>query len=151
MTTAHTIIDLAGIAYSAFHRVERGEKTITTLADDAPDWLHDLVHEAHGDMLPDDWRYDVIREALGFIHENGGDLDDLAAEFADDVDVYSSALLEWLASNLTRAGYCDTAAEELGSPDSSDIMRLIGMGQYLERREVFDSVRQSLEELIGDE
>jgi len=33
-------------------------------ADGAPDWFTDLCRHAHGDMMPDDWRYEFLQDAL---------------------------------------------------------------------------------------
>jgi hypothetical protein len=46
------------------------ESSFIRLRDGAPEWVRDLVHAAHGEFLPDDWRYDKIQEALLFIAEN---------------------------------------------------------------------------------
>ncbi len=108
------------------------------IKDDAPEWVTDLAHEAHGDMFPDDWRYQCISAVLDHLAE-GGDPDD-AHEFADShVDVYTSNRLAWLSSNLTRAGYCDEAADEFGA-EGLDIIERIGLGQYMEASEVFSAV-----------
>lgn len=37
---------------------DNGE-TFKHLKDDAPDWMQDLCHEAHGRMLPDDHKYQI--------------------------------------------------------------------------------------------
>lgn len=146
----HTFSELAGEAYGMFERRTREDgDAYYTLRDGAPEWLHDLVHEAHGDMLPDDWRYDAIHSALGAIHDSGADTpddcDDLEHEFADgEVDAYNGARVAWLGSHLQRGGYCDEAQEELGA--SGGVYDLIGAGQYMEAREVFASVLDSLRE-----
>lgn len=144
-TTIHT---LASEAYEHFTTKVRGEDTIVVLKDDAPEWVGDLVREAHGaDFLPDDWRYAAIRSALGAIAGEATDeIDDLGAEWADGhVDVYTHARLKWLASNLTRVAYCDEAREEYGEARDGGIVGIIGMGQYAECREVFGFVRGALE------
>ncbi len=128
----------------------RGDETIVTLRDDAPDWVRNLVYRAHGDMLPDDYRYRWTRDALECIEESGeesrDDLDDYAGEFADTaVDVYTGARLAWLASHLSRPGYCDEAADDLGA-DGLDTVERIGLGQYVESREVFELVANALED-----
>lgn len=157
MSSTLTISSLAGEAYDWFTRKERGDETITVLKEDAPEWLTDLVREAHGDFLPDEWRYKAIRSALGAIHDNEGeDIDDLGSEWADqNVDTYTYARLHWLASHLSRADYCDDAVSEIGINEDAGIVDRIGFGQYVESREIFASVRQSLEdrldELEGDE
>ena len=152
MNTTTTLAELAGIAYDQFETRTRdgSDESFVTLKDTAPDWLRELVHEAHGDMLPDDWRYECIQDALGFIHDNDAD-EDSSHEFADQaVDVYTGSRLAWLASHLNRPNYCDEAADEgLVSPDT-DIVTRIGVGQYMEAQEVYASVVSSLQDKLAE-
>lgn len=150
-TETHTLASLAGEAYGEFERRERPDgESYTTLKDGAPRWLQDLVYKAHGNMLPDDWRYATIRAALGFISdsdlESADDAHDANGEFSDgNVDTFNSARFAWLASHLTRAGYCDDAAGEFGYTVESDgITGLIGLGQYAESGEVYSIVVDGL-------
>lgn len=114
--------------------------------DGTPDWVTDLIREAHDGMLPDDWRYDCIHAALEAI----ADGDEEGNDFADAyVDVYTSDLHAWLASNNTRSSYVDDAITEMGRSDRG-IDGDIATGQYMEACEVFASVLQSCEE-IADE
>ncbi len=145
-----SIEDLATEASSYFHRIQRGEDTITVLKHDRPEWVQDLAYSAHGDFGPDDWRYDAISAALDHIGEWGDDED--SSEFADShVDVYTAARYAWLASNLNRGGYCDDAKNEGLAGEDADIADLIGMGQYMEAQEVYglvlDALRERLEEI----
>lgn len=155
--TTQTISDLAGEAYSYFERAERTDGDhYTRTKDGTPEWVRDLVHDAHGGLfLPDDWRYDAIWNALGAIHDSGAedadDLDDLAHEWADgEVDVYNAARTEWLASSLDRAAYVDEAREQFGT-EGADLFDQLGSGQYVELTEVFGSVRQSLENRMDED
>ncbi len=146
-----TIHELAQEAYASFEVAVRADASGTNYTrprDDAPKWVSDLVHEAHGNMMPDDWRYETIREACGAIDEAGADADtdDLAGEFADGVDVYTSDLLTWLGSHAQRQWYCDDAAEELITLDPDTIDRRIMLGQYAERLELFGLVLEFLRE-----
>lgn len=148
MTTTTTISELAGRAYDAFTTATRRDETIVVLRDDAPDWVRALAADAHGAFFPDDWRYQSIRSALGFIHDQGvetaDELDDAGHEWADgNVDIYNGARTAWLASNLMRAEYCDEAVEEFGQPEHG-ILGLIGLGQYVESGEIWASVLKSL-------
>lgn len=151
---SNTINDLAGEAYDAFTRVKRDDdEPILTLKDDAPEWVRSLVYAAHGEFLPDDWRYESIRSALGAIHDYcpADGLDDFAHEWADgNIDTYNGGRVAWLASNAQRALYCDDATAELGTPGSS-ILEMIAMGQYAESMEIYASVVQSLRNHIEDE
>jgi hypothetical protein len=116
------------------------------IRDGSPEWVTDLAREAHGDYLPDDWRYQFISEALDAISEADvdADLDEVGDEFADDVDIYTGKLTDWLGSRASRHGYVDEAVEEMGHGDS--VMADIARGQYQERREVFGQVCAFLEQ-----
>lgn len=144
-TTPTTIEELAAEAAGYFETAERADgSSFVRTKDNRPDWLTELIYEAHGDLLPDDWRYACISAALDFIEE-GCDPDDGPSEFADGhVDVYTHARLAWLSSNLTRPGYVDEARSEGLTSSETDIVEAIGVGQYLEAQEVFASVYQSL-------
>lgn len=121
------------------------------LKDDAPEWAQDFVREAHGtDFFPDDYRYQWISEALEVLGDSENGLDDLAHEFADAVDVYTSDLLLWLSSNLRRTMYCDEAQEEGLIPEDADITKRIMVGQYLERQEVFWSVVRAAKNYLDE-
>lgn len=88
----------------------------------------------------------MIRSALDWIAENGFVEDDGAQhEFADaEVSVYTGERYAWLASNLNRQGYINQAVSDLGVEPTADVAEMIGWGWYMEAREVFDSVVESL-------
>ena len=131
--------------FTTDHR-EVDDCDFTTLKDDAPEWVRALVRKAHGDFLPDDWRYSIIRSAIGYIYEmdDPNDCDAWAEETA--VDTYTSDRLAWLASNINRPAYCDQAREEYGEPWRTDqgLIGLIGMGQYVEALEIYSLVLEAL-------
>lgn len=138
-----TIATLASEAYDAMETRTRDDGTnYVTTKDDAPQWVQDLAHDAHGTMLPDDWRYDAIHSVLSAL-SCGADEDD-PGEIADTlVDTYTGDRLRWLASHMDRVAYCDDAAEEFGAPDCGIVER-IGWGQYMEASEIVGSVVESL-------
>lgn len=143
-----TIKALAGELYRAFQTKTRDNgDTFYCLKDGSPEWMTDAIHAAHGDMLPDDWRYSAIHDAASII-EDADDMDRAGDEFADDVDVYNGRLLSWAASHGSRMAYCDDAMEEFGKPES--LAQLLMWGQYAERREVFDQLLAALAELADD-
>jgi hypothetical protein len=121
-----------------------------TLKDGRPEWVQELVREAHGDFLPDDWRYNAIEDALQWIADEGEDEDPGA--FADaNTDVYTDELGAWLNSSIRRGGFVDEAIEEYGWPDDRGIAGALAMGQYVELCEVYYLVRTALEARLGDE
>ena len=138
---------VASEAYKWFEsRTRDNGERFTCLRDNAPEWLSDLVRTAHGDMLPDDWRYTCIQAAIEHVADCG---DEDPHDFADAyVDVYTTDRFRWLASNLDRQGYVDEATRELGQADS--IVDAIGQGQYVEAQEVYASVYEALSDQADD-
>ena len=116
--------------------------------EDAPEWVYVMSLDAHKGMLPDDWRYQFIVNALDSFSECAGeDWDDVIAERADsDTSVYNIELLDWLGSHGDRAGYVDEASKERDFIAEPGIMHRIMLGQYAERTEVYQSVRRSIED-----
>lgn len=148
-----TIRELASQLYDALETKRRDNGDLfVCLKNESPEWMTDLCRAAHdsGNMFPDDFRYSLIKEAAGAVHDAGDrDLDEVADEFADAVEVYTSALCAWAASHSYRSSYCDDAMVEYGKPES--LSQLLMWGQATERREVFDSVLSSLRGLADDE
>lgn len=146
-----TVHEAAEKALEWFTTARRsGGGTFVTLREDHPPWVQELCHRAHGDMLPDDWRYQAIMDAVEYISRSAGTLDDSVNEFADSmVDVYDVDRVNWLDSNHSRGEYCNEAMRELGvSTDDPSIYAIIGMGQYQELTEVYTLVFEFLEEYV---
>jgi hypothetical protein len=146
-----SVQELAKQVCGRFTRRTRADGTsYTTLTDAARTWMHDLVRNAHGDMLPDDWRYECIASACEAIAD-AQDPDDHADEFADGyVDVYSADLVAWFASHGKREEYVAAGREWFGDA-GEDIYEEFRRGQYLEAREVYYAVLDELEEWTDDE
>lgn len=138
-----TIQELASHYSKMFIRDTRDDGTeyVKTI-DERPEELTELIHKAHGDMMPDDWRYKFIEESLDIIAEQ--DEDDLDCPELEP-DIYTHDLLQWLASRNDRYDYVDQATEEYGHGNSliNDIM----LGQIKEKEEVYFSVLSSLREI----
>ncbi|HUM42868.1 MAG TPA: hypothetical protein PKI14_07970 [Fervidobacterium sp.] len=126
------------------------DREIYYLKENAPYELLEVVRMAHGDMLPDNYKYEFIVEALEAIADYDGDEDDIE-ELADDLeaDCYDSDLLEWLNSHSIRTWYVDKAVEEMGH--GGGIMEDIAMGQVEEKREVFFTVLEDLRENLEED
>jgi len=143
--TARTTRLIASEARSWFERATRDDSVVYYRKDPAaPEWVTDLALHAHGDMLPDDWRYEFIVEALDALAETE-DPDEIQLE----ADVYNTRLIAWLGSHSHRAGYCDEAREEFSS-GSDGIIDQIMLGQYAEKQEVLGIVRAFIEQRAED-
>ena len=135
----------AAAMFDAFERRTRDNgEAFYAFREGSPDWMSDVAHAAHGDLMPDDWRYGFIRQLCSAIADSD-DLDDARGEIVDGcVDVYTAQLTAWLASNVARLGYCDAAAEELGKPDT--LCDWLKIGQYAEIDETFGQLIEALEQ-----
>jgi hypothetical protein len=144
-----------------FKRGERrseydSEEWITVLTDDAPGWLTDAVHEAHGDELPDDWRYATCAAIASALDERDGpDTDDDAlVEIADGlVDVYNADRLRWVAGYMTRYTLVDDAVSEAGGIDGDErgILDAIAWAQCAEIERMAYALRDAWRENVtGD-
>lgn len=146
-----TIHELAGQLHGALGTRTRDDgSTYVCLTDDAPEWAQDVVRDAHGVMLPDDWRYLMIQHCAEWFSDEDADPDD-PTECADSfVPAYNSDRLEWLASNTSRSGYVDDAVAELGNSDGG-VMGDIGLGIYWECEEVYAALAGALRELADED
>ena len=144
VNTTQTVQNLASTYCDWFEKSTRetGEE-FYKLIDGHPPELLTLVRNAHGEMMPDDWKYRFIYEALTSISESS---DPEEPELEPDPLHYD--LLKWLSSRTDRCSYIDEYVEEFGSPAAFDTMLLIGLGQLREMEEVYWSVLSSLQELV---
>ena len=118
-----------------------GTKYWSTESEEAE--IKELCYAAHDDMMPDDWKYRFIVDALNLVAE-ADDVDDVTIE----PDVYTSDLTAWLASHNGRVYYLTQALEEYGETDG---FRALACAQAFERKEVFYSVLSSIRSMIEEE
>jgi len=130
---------LAGETLKQFVRRTRVDgKKFWCLSDSFPGgWISDMIHAAHCDAIPDDYKYKFIVESLGMIAESA-DPEGIDME----ADIYNAALTDWLGSANYRPGYVDEAIDELGHTDT--IIGDIQQGQIREQQEVFEIVLEAL-------
>ena len=148
MTTTNTIATLAAEANTFLYRDSETDRVLKK--DGTPAWVVELCRTAHGELFPDDWRYEFIQDALNWLEEDGNDPDDYTADL-DSLYPYTADRLKWLGTGY-RMGYCDDALAEMGKPDSMN--SLIAWGMAAELEEVFHLVRAALEsrlEEIGED
>ena len=142
-----TIQTLATEMYEAFESAVRptSGETFRKLKDDAPEWMTTVCRKAHdnAEMLPDDWRYEFIEQALDALAEHE-DAD--AARDCLEPDVYTSDLTAWLHSLDSRVYYIDDALREWGMP--GDAFKLLASAQLFEKEEVFQQVLDAVQEEV---
>src|SRR5690606_25807805 len=135
---------LAGEALAYFECKKRDDGTVYWVLEvGAPEWVYNLVWEAHGGIFPEDFRYLFIIEALEALAENPEGAEDLL-----EPDVYTSELIKWLDAHLGyRAGLVDEAVSEFGW---ESLFKALQAGQLMEKEEVLDLVRRCLERMIEE-
>lgn len=136
------IQELAQQYASWFETATRGLDTNFIRLKTTDENISTLIYEAHKGSLPDDYKYQFVHEALELIAEYE-ELDEIGVE----ADIYNSDLLKWLSSNLNRADYVDEAVSEYGYENLYTALRY---GQMLEKDEVLQSVRRSLDKILED-
>lgn len=114
------------------------------IKDQSPEWVIDICRECHQDMMPDDYKFEMIHEALKALKEckNDQDVDHVYLES----DIYTHQLLKWVSSHLTRIDYVD---EYMGECDlaQSDFLSLLSGGQLKEKNEVLSILIEELKNL----
>ena len=111
-------------------------------------WIYEMTRKAHDGMLPDDYKYAFIVDALDLILDNEPSDENEAREIEIEPDTYTSDLLKWLSSSNERLGYCDDYVLEYGAEESNTEARISG-GQRMERQEVFNHVLAALAEELS--
>ncbi len=140
-----TIQTLAAEMSQSFETATRptsGEE-FRKLKDDAPAWMTTVCRKAHddGEMLPDDWRYVFIEQAVDALaeHEDSDEAGDSL-----EPDVYTSDLTGWLHSRNSRVYYLEEVMREYGS--FKDGFQLLATAQLQEKQETFHQVIAALRE-----
>ncbi|WP_242136971.1 hypothetical protein [Sphingomonas sp. TREG-RG-20F-R18-01] len=121
--------------------------TFYCLRDGSPEWMSDAVHMAHGDMMPNDWSYRLTREVVDAIAwlPVGADFDDERGEIVDGiVPVYNNDRLQWLASSLDRAAYCDDAQRDGLVAEDATMFDRIAAGIYSEADAIYSAVSAAI-------
>lgn len=121
-----------------FYRVRRHSEELPT-----PEWVNDLVINAHGDMMPDDWRYAMIRDVLDAI-DDCEDIDEISIE----PSIYTSDLCRWLGSDSMRFG--GYVADVFKDQDFADISEVIQAAMSLEYDEIIGLVVEFIRNMIAD-
>jgi uncharacterized protein YfiM (DUF2279 family) len=122
MTTFH---DACKSLSSSLVKEERDNgSAYYALQSDCPDWFRSAVMLAHDGELPNDSRYELIREALSSLSDNCYDDADSARDDAAEIalqllPVYTGELLQWFAQYPVRLQDCDDAREEHGTSQES--------------------------------
>ena len=110
------------------------------------DTYQEFFHHAHGDMLPDDFRYKMIHSILQEMDDNE-EYEDLNID--DLIPIYTNELISWLDSSISRLSYCDQYLEEYVA--ISDTISLLSGGYMMELQEVYYLIVEWLDENTDEE
>lgn len=138
-----TIQELARKYADSFETATRKDDTNFIRLKTEDENIKNLIYDAHNGMLPDDYKYQFIHEALEALEAIAecSDPDDIQLES----DVYNSDLLKWVSSHLNRSSYVD---ETVKNWEYTSFFQVLAGAQYEEKREVLSLVRFSLEKIL---
>lgn len=143
-----TIQTLAAEMSGSFEGATRSNgEEFRKLREDAPEWMSNVCREAHdkAQMLPDDWRYHFIEQAVDAIADHGiTDSDDALRSI--EPDLYTGELTGWLSSRNSRVHFLDEALSHCGP--FKDGFNLLATAQMMEKEEVFQQVVSALENVL---
>lgn len=143
-----TIQELAKQMSDNFEYAKRDDGSEFYKCKETIEWQRDIIHKAHddGDILPNDWYYEVINDTVVVLAEYAKDEmdeDDLR-ELVEEVqaDIYHSDLIKWLQSVPCAEWYVN---EVLGT-DIRNIFPLLQIAQLDQKREIARAVLEGLKE-----
>jgi hypothetical protein len=149
-----TLSHAAQLLLSSLETAERPDGSpFLRLSSSAPSWASPVIREAHLGELPNDSRYELVRDALSAL-SNGEFSDSEEAEEAlqeISLDLMPHAtcdLLQWFAAHASRLSSCDEALEMGRVSGGSDFSsyELLSEGFRLSAEETLSSLISSLEE-----
>lgn len=143
----------AALALASLEKRTRDDgSTFYAQSSNAPSWLHDLIHEAHNGELPNDARYELIRDALSSLSDHAVESEEealdsgLISELSLDLLPHaSSSLFSWFAAHGCRIASIDEALES-GRISELSSHEIIAEGWRVDCEEMLSSIVSSLEE-----
>ena len=120
------------------------------LSSGSPQWMTDAVREAHDEELPNDSRYELIRDCLQALSDDGVESQEEALEASlelsrDLVPVSTGELLQWFSEMPRRLGDCDEVLYQ-GRVSELTSYEILSKGFRLAAEEVISSLADSLED-----
>ena len=146
------MIKTANSLAAAFETKTRNDGSeFTALKADSPEWMIDAMRDAHDGKMPNDMSYEMIESVAYSISEalaeaDSQDIEDARHERIDGlVSVYHSERFAWLASNITRADYCDMAARDGLLAPNATMSDRCAAGMYLEYEHIWNVLFNAIE------
>lgn len=131
----------------SFEQKERNDRSkFYAIKDNSPlkEEYQDICHKAHGDIMPDDYKYAFIVKALEQIANMTDDCEPVDCLYEIEADCYTSDLTAWLNSSNSRVYYLTEALEEY---EPKDGFQALAIAQQKEKLEVALSILNSLEKM----
>lgn len=141
--TLHSLAKEMSLAFEGDTRTN-GE-TFRKLREGSPEWMTTVCRQAHDQakLLPDDWRYAFIEDAVDVLAEHE-DIDEALGRL--EPDIYTGRLTAWLSSLNSRVYYLNEVLTEYGT--ACDGFQLLAAAQMIEKEEVFHQVVAALEAVV---
>lgn len=146
-TLSHT----AQLLLSSLETAERPDGSpFLRLSSSAPSWASSVIREAHLGELPNDSRYELIRDALSALSDqqfsDEEEARDALLELSLDLVPHRTCeLLQWFADRADRLSSCDEALES-GRISELSTYELLSEGFRVGAEEMLSSLISSLEE-----
>ena len=136
-----SISELASEAleYFATREGKNGAEEIYT--ESPPQWVRDMIYEAHCDLEPNNYTYKVILSALNNIVSGMND-DNIYQYIHVEVDTDIEKLIIWLDSDTLRLRYLTQTMDEFKITGS---IQVLSMSQFLEIQDIFAAVLSFLD------
>lgn len=116
----------------------------------APDWTQNVIREAHCGELPNDSRYELIRDCLEALRDNCCESPEEAQELSHEISlellpIYTGELLSWFSELPSRLGDCDEAVA-CDRVSELSTYGLLSEGFRMAAEETLSSLASSIEE-----
>ena len=143
-----TVIDLAQEMSEAFEtRTRDNGDSFRVLKDGSPKWMTGVIHEVHGEDLPDDTIYRMIEMAVDAMADCEEVEEIVERIYEIEADVYTSDLTDWLNKRNDHVYYLTEALEEF---EPRDGFQLLMMAQKIQIDEVASATLNALQEIVDN-
>jgi hypothetical protein len=136
---------------SSFERSSRDSGSeFWKLSSDSPEWMTDALMAAHDGELPNDSRYELIRDCLQALSDDVVESLEEALEASlelslDLVPTFTGDLIDWFSQMPRRLGDCDEALDQ-GRVSELTGYEVLSEGFRVAAEEVISSLADSLED-----
>ena len=151
-TKEQKVLKLAVKMERYFISNKRNDGTKFCCCKDNPQWVTDIIHNVHGNKLPDDTVYKFIWDVLSVLIELNFDTvteDDLQeAIYTMESDIYTYDLTKWLHAREDHVYYLTQILEECA--DIKDGFQLLTWAQKAQIEEVGTALINAFVEIDDD-